>query len=85
VIGLFGRGPAPPTDAFHAGIIPSAVWDSDDIAADDPELVYFRSQLRRIESQMEELEAGEPDTLEDRTIEDLQMQLIQIDTEFWKG
>jgi hypothetical protein len=85
LIGLFGRDPGNGPTAAYASIIPAAVWESDDIASDDPDLLYFTSEIRQIEAQMQALEAGEGETTGSGMVEELEMELMRIDTEFWKG
>jgi hypothetical protein len=84
LIGLFGRGPGPGPVAY-ASIIPAAVWESEDIASDDPDLVYFTSEIRQIEAQMQALEAGEREPPGSGMVEELEVELMRINTEFWKG
>ena len=86
-IALLGPRPAPshaPTAAY-ASIIPTAIWESDDIAADDFELAYFNSEIQQIEAQMEALESGDGEVAPVESVEDIEMELIQIETDFWKG
>ena len=83
LIALFGRRPAGPTPMAQAGIIPAAIWESDDVAGDDLEIAYFDAEIQQIETQLRRLEAGESDTDSDR-LETIEMELMQIDTVFWK-
>ncbi len=84
LIGFFGRPVREPSSVSYASLIPSAIWESDDIASDDMELAYFRSELRQIETQMEALEAGDGDLVATASLDDVEMELIRIDTEFWR-
>lgn len=84
LIGLFGRPTQEPSDISYASLIPAAIWESDDIASDDMELAYFRSELRQIETQMQALEAGDGDVATTGSLDDVEMELIRIDTQFWK-
>jgi hypothetical protein len=83
-IGLFGPRPAHQPRVSYAAIIPAAVWESDDIAADDLDIVYFTAELRQIEAQMHALDAGEDETGEGG-LDEYENELIAIETEFWKG
>ncbi len=85
LIGRFGRGPGNGPGVAYASMIPAAVWESDDIASDDPDLAYFTSEIRQIEAQMQALEAGEGEAAGTGMVEELEMELMRIDTEFWKG
>jgi len=84
LIGLFGRGPSGHTDMFHASIIPAAIWDSDNIAAADVDLVYFTGEVRQIEAQLQALNAGD-DGPSGNTVEEMETELIQIEAELSKG
>ena len=86
LFGWFGRGPAGQPGAAFASIIPTAVWESDNIEADDLDLVYFNSEIRRIEAQVEAVEAGETGVGAGDAAVEIEMELMQIvETEFWKG
>ncbi len=86
---LIGRYNAPPATnrpgVSFASIIPAAVWDSDDLAADDLDLAYFTSQIRQIEAQMRAVEAEETETRCTDSVGELELELIAIETEFGKG
>ncbi len=86
-IALLGRGPAsrPTAPMSYASIIPTSVWESEDVNAEDAELMYFQSEIRRIEAQMEALESGGDDLGPADDVEEIEMELMQIETEFWKG
>ena len=86
LVGLLGRGPADRPGVAFASIIPTAVWESDDIGADDFDLAYFTSEVQRIEAQMQALEEGETEVGVDNAAVEIEMELMQIvETEFWKG
>jgi hypothetical protein len=82
---LLGPFPASRTDMVHASIIPAAIWESDDIATDDLDLVYFNSEIRRIEAELQTLESGPNEDTDSSTLGELEIELIHIETEFWKG
>ena len=86
-IALLGHGPGPKrnTHMTYASIIPTSVWESDDVNAEDAELMYFQSEIRRIEAQREALESGGDDLGPAEDVEEIEMELMQIETEFWKG
>lgn len=68
-----------------ASIIPTAVWESDNLAEDDLDLAYFTSQIRQIEAQMQAVEAAETETRGTDSAGELELELIAIETEFGKG
>jgi cell division protein FtsB len=87
LLALFARFGHKPTSQHHisyASLIPTAIWESDDISADDAELAYYTAELEQIEAQMRSLEAGEADNTGADTLHEVEMELMRIDTEFWK-
>jgi hypothetical protein len=82
--GLFGRGPTPPTRVSYASIIPAAIWESDDLAGEDLELAYFNAEIDQIEAQMRRLESGDEQVGTSDRVEELEMEFMQIETQFWK-
>ncbi len=85
LIGRHGRGPNDRPGVNFASIIPTAIWESHDIAADDPDLVYFTSQIRQIETQMRDIETDSTEMRDSDVLDDIEVELIAIETEFWKG
>jgi hypothetical protein len=85
LIGQYDRSPTRRPGVSFASIMPTAVWESRDIAADDLDLVYFTSEIRHIEAQMHALEAGETEIHGSSALDELEMELIAMETEFWKG
>lgn len=85
---LIGRqSPAPtagPRVSF-ASILPTAIWESHDIAADDLTLVYFASEIRHIEAEIRALDSQETEIRRADALKELEMELVAIETEYWKG
>jgi hypothetical protein len=84
LIGLLGPGSADRPHLSYAAIIPAAIWDSDDLTADDLDLVYFSSEIGQIEAQMQALDAGESES-GSGTLDEFENELMAIQTDFWKG
>ena len=68
-----------------ASMIPEALWDSDDISADYVELAIFTAEIEQIESEVLTLELGENGGNGDTAVSELEMELIAINSDFWKG
>jgi hypothetical protein len=68
-----------------ASLIPAALWDSDDLATDDVRLAYLNTEVDHLEAQVRAIEDGEADTNVSRTLSEVEMELFQADTDFWKG
>jgi hypothetical protein len=84
---LFDKGGVEPNGPVqYASIIPTAIWESDDIAATDANLAIFTVEIEQIENELLALQLGEDDGNGDRSITELEMELIEINnSDFWKG
>jgi hypothetical protein len=83
---LFLQKDAPQNgDFIQASIIPTEIWESDDIAVDDEELAVFTVQIEQIEDEVIALQSGEDTGNGDSTLTELEMELIEINSDFWKG
>ncbi len=85
IIGIFGQAPQENAPSINqASLLPTAIWESDDIASDDAELAYFQSEISRIETRIEALKSGEEYTAESSTLDELEIELRMLETQFWK-
>ena len=71
-----------PTVVF-AGI-PTAIWESDNIAADDLRLASFVAEIERLENEVKALLSGESSS-DELTLDEVEMELLEIEGDFWKG
>ncbi len=78
---LFDKGPEKVT---YASIIPEALWESDDISADDVELAIFTAEIEQIEGEVLTLELGENGGNGQADVAELEMELIEISSNFWE-
>ena len=85
IVGLFGPGPQGNRDVVnHASLLPTAIWESDDIASDDAELAYFASEISQIEARIDALRSGDEDAAGSGTLDELEIELRLLETQFWK-
>jgi len=70
---------------YYASLIPTAIWESNDIAVDDEDLAVFTAQIEQIENEVQTLQSGEDTLNGENTIAELEMELIEINSDFWKG
>ncbi len=82
---LFERGGIETADIGRASAIPAAVWGSDDIAADDAELAVLTDEIEEIESEIAALVLGENGVNGVIDTTELEMELMEINGDFWKG
>jgi len=70
----------------YASIIPTAIWESDDIATDDVDLAIFTTEIEQIEDELMALQLGEDSGNGESSVTELEIELIEInDSDFWKG
>jgi len=81
---LFNNGSPGPGQIAAASLIPTAIWESDDIAADDENLAVFTAEIDQIENEVMILESGDDTYESDRTVEELEIELIVARNDFWK-
>jgi len=77
--------PKPGEVVYSASLIPTAIWESDDIATNDEDLAVFTTQIEQIEDEVLALQSGEEPSNGDSTLAELEMELIEINSDFWKG
>ena len=82
---LFEKDVVEPQRVAYASLIPRAIWESDDIATDDVELAIFTAEVEQIEDEVLALQFGENGGNGSRAVSELEMELIAIEGDFWKG
>jgi hypothetical protein len=82
---LFEKGAPMHGEVVYASLLPTAIWESDDITADDDDLAVFSAQIEQIEDEVTDLQSGKDTGNGDSTIAELEMELIEINSDFWKG
>ena len=83
-VSLFEKGDRS-EKVVYASIIPRAIWESDNIAADDVDLAILTAEMEQIEDEVLALQWGENGGDGDTAVTELEMELIEIDSDFWKG
>jgi hypothetical protein len=84
LIGFYVYEPQSRPDLSHAALIPTAIWESDDIASDDFDIAYFASEIQHIEAQVRALEADDGESTGAGALDEVEMELMRINSEFWK-
>ncbi|MBW7990885.1 MAG: hypothetical protein FVQ84_12835 [Planctomycetes bacterium] len=80
-LSLFDKKPGP---IQYGSIIPTAVWDGDDIATDDVDLAIYTIEIEQIEDELRTLQSGEGTDNSGGSLSELEMELIAINNDFWK-
>lgn len=69
----------------YVRMIPSAVWDSEDITADDMDLAVLTAELDGLEVEFTTLESGEDRGNGRSAFSELEMDFVAISTDIWEG
>ena len=81
----FGQQPHHQGAFQQASLLPMAIWESNNIAADDADLAAFTAEVEQIRNEVVALESGDATTDADSAVTELEMQLVEINSDFWKG
>ena len=74
-----------PGEVAYASLIPAAIWENDDITTADEDLAVFTAQIDQIEDEVMTLQSSEKAGNGDSTLAELEMELVEINSDFWKG
>ena len=83
-VGLqFFRNGTPPTEIEY---LSKAIWETDSIVREDADLAYISTEIEQLEQQFKMVVApgDEADTSASELYE-MEMELIAMETDFWKG
>lgn len=79
------RAQHPSGEVQIASIIPAALWESQDITADDADLVILTAEVEQIENEVLTLQRGETKANGERVLVELETELVEVSGDFWKG
>jgi len=65
--------------------ISEVIWESDDITADDNQLAVLTAEIEQIESEIMALQLADNGSNGYGAVTDLEIELVEIDSDFWKG
>jgi len=68
-----------------ASILPAAIWESERLADDDVDLAILTAEIEQIESDLLAVQMGENGGNGHEAVTELEMELIEINSDFWKG
>ena len=78
-------GQPKPLGPMIASLIPPEIWESDDIAADDMDMAGYTVEIEQIEDELLALQSDQEGLDNESAITEMEMELIEIETDFWKG
>jgi len=70
--------------AIVASLIPTAIWEGENIVLDDLGLASLSAEVDGIENEVRALQENGSRSSES-TVDEVEMELLEIDGEFWKG
>ena len=82
---LFEKQPTGRAATQYASAISAKIWESSDIAADDPNVAALTAEVETIENELSKVRLNETVSNGSGAVGDLEMELIEIGSEFWKG
>jgi hypothetical protein len=81
---LFEKG-GEPERVITASVMPTAIWESERLADDDVDLVSLTAEIEQIEKDLLAVQLGENGGNGREDVTELEMELVEIDSDFWKG
>jgi len=82
---LFEKGGGESERVVAASILPAAIWESERLADDDANLAILTAEIEQIEGEVLALQLGENGGNGYEAVTELEMELIEINSNFWKG
>ena len=82
---LFEKTGSYPKKAVYTSRISKAIWESDDIEADDEELATLAAEIEQIQSEAIAIKLGENNSNGYIDLTELETELTEINGDFWKG
>ena len=67
-----------------ASLIPTAIWEGENIVLDDLRLASLNAEVEGIENEVRALQQDGSRSSES-AVDEVEMELLEIDGEFWKG
>lgn len=84
-IKLFDNNEHEKTKTYIGSIIPTRIWESDDITTDDADLANYTIEIQQLEDELLALQSGEdPGSNSYSSVSELEMELVAINNDFWK-
>jgi len=79
----FENQPVKQAAVQYAAMIPSRIWEGSDITTDDADIVVLAAEVEAIENELSGVELNENGG--NGAVGDLEMELIEMGGDFWKG
>ena len=85
VLKYFNEQPTGQPRTQYASVIPAAIWESTDITTDDADIAVIKAEIASIENELYGVELSENTVTGSTAADDLEMELVGVSSDFWKG
>jgi hypothetical protein len=82
---IFEKGGGEPERVIAGSVIPESLWESEDLAADDTDLAILADEIEQIEGDILTVKLDENGGNGGEDLTELEIELIAINSDFWKG
>ena len=82
---FFNEQPVERSTVKYAAAIPEGVWEGSDITIDDADIAVLTAEVSTIENELRGVQLAENGGNGSAAVDDLEMELIGISGDFWKG
>ena len=82
---VFENRPASQPDKTYAATIPDSVWEGGSIITDDPDIAVLSDEIDNVADEISAVLLSDNNGSYDSAVYDLEMQIIEMSADFWKG
>jgi hypothetical protein len=82
---VFKNRPVGQPTATYAATIPDAVWEGGSIRTNDPDIAVLSNEIDAIADEISEIQFSDKNGSDAAAVSDVEMQLIDVSADFWKG
>jgi hypothetical protein len=72
-------------DATYAATIPDQIWEGGSIRTDDPDIAALSKEIDNIADEISGVRLSDKNGSSTAAVGDVEMQIIEVSADFWKG
>jgi hypothetical protein len=72
-------------DATYAATIPDQLWEGDNIRTDDPDIAVISKEIDNVADEISDVLLSDKNGSSAAAVRDVEMQIIEVSDDFWKG
>ena len=72
-------------DKTYAATIPDAIWEGGSVRTDDPDIAVLSDEIDNVADEISAVLLSDKNGSSDSAVYDLEMQIIEMSADFWKG